>query len=359
MLACEFSGNLTLRSFCRKHSSTDSQYGSSMDSLDSRLLRARFRDGVFALPGIDPRRTVVELAKRCGSSRLTVRRRLRQWVKSGFWGPITVFPNPDALGCAFYFQGFAVEGARFLARLETEVARSPNVAFLFQVADFYGVVEVTKSLERLPPLQHRLERLQGVRTMFAPVRIAFPPSRGELRPRDVRIVAALRRLPAPDWERVSADVGMTVHGLRRRISQLLDSDQLFFFPELDFRKSHGSVALVTIFLLPGTSEESIRKSVHERFPDYMELENIFPHQTMIPPSLQGPYQRGASPGAAPPVARAFCCFVALKSAAEGDELHREFASIPGVYEPLILYPIRSFAVPRWVDAWTARKGAAA
>jgi DNA-binding Lrp family transcriptional regulator len=320
-----------------------------MDSLDARLLRASFRAGINSLTGFDPRRNIAELANRAGTSRLTVRRRLRQWTKSGFRGPTAIFPNPDQLGCAFYFQGFAVEGADSLMEFERAATESSEIVFVFQVQQFYGVLELAPSAKRLAPLARRLGRIPHVRAQFAPIPVRFPSSKRPLRRSDWIIIRAFRRLREIDWRRVASDVEMTPRRLRRRVSQLVDADQIFFFPQLDFRKSEGTVALVIVFLLPELTEPEIRRQLLERFPDHIEVENLYPTQIALPASLRGPLAVNEGPASPIQVPAQYSFFLPIPSIASGDELHRELSRLPGVFQVLITYPVHDFEVPACFD----------
>ncbi|HYA57832.1 MAG TPA: hypothetical protein VEH57_05145 [Thermoplasmata archaeon] len=321
-----------------------------MDSLDARLLRAMFPRGIMALSGVDPRRSVVELAQEVRSSRLTVRRRLLRWRSDGFWARTVAFPNPDLFGRTFYFQGFGVDGARSLTAFEHAASRSPHVALIFQVQALYGVLVAVASPEECESLVKTMRQVPGVRETAPPVPVRFPSSRAPMRRTDWKIVAGFRRHSPVDWRRVAADAGITTRGLRRRVSQLIEANQIFFFPELDFRRSEGPVAQAILLLEPGASEPDVRKLMVARFPDHIPMENIFPLQTMAPPSLQGPYRAGGSAPSDLGVAAAYSCFIPVRSSAEGDDLHRTLSAIPGVYEPLIMFPVHNFEAVGFFDA---------
>jgi DNA-binding Lrp family transcriptional regulator len=326
-----------------------------MDSLDSRLLRASFRGGIFVLAGIDPRRTVTELADAAKVSRLTVRHRLRRWADSGFWGPTVVFPNPDLLDRAFFFQGYLVEEPQSLTKFEAAIRQCPCVAFAFQVQQqFYGVLELASTAKGAASTVKRLERIPHVRAQFAPVPVRFPASKRSMRPADWAIVREFRRVRAIDWRQVASNARLTPQRLRRRVAQLIDGDQLFFFPELDFRRSEGSVALCTLFFSPDANEAEIRRELLDEYPDMIEVENLYPAQIAIPPALRGPYSLTEHPTSAVQVPFAFSFFLPLGSIALGDDLHRELARIPRVFHAIITYPVHNFEAPGCFDAQVAR-----
>jgi len=308
-----------------------------MDSLDIRLLRALFPGGVFALSGVDPRPSMQKLARVVGASRVTVRRRLTRWKEGGFWKGLVTFPNPDALGSSFLMQSFTLRHGHDLGRIERSLVDIFEPVFLFQTEQVFNTVLLAEPREASERRQ-RAFRATGVgRANGPPFDIAFPQSTVRLGPRDWRILRALRKSPDPDWVAVASEVGVTVRGLERRIGRLRAGNALFFFPELDFRRSHGSVTWVGVLFGTGTDTKRLEKELARRYPDLLEIEPIFPIELLLPPSLRSG------------VAGSFSFFLPVPSASTGDQLRRDIGAVPGVAEVLVGFPTHNSTGSRMLD----------
>jgi DNA-binding Lrp family transcriptional regulator len=310
-----------------------------MDSLDIRLLRAMFRGGQFDLRGIDPQLTLQELARRTEVSRITVRRRLRSWREDGFWRRVTVYPNPDLLGSVLQMQAIIFDPGRNHSQLERKVGETLEPAFMFHVQDFCCPILLSEAPGKAARRQQSLEGRPGVHVLCAPIDIEFPESSLSLSPRDWHALQALRRSPEPDWASVASAVGVTVRGLERRVRRLMDSNSIFFFPELDFRRSPGTVAWIGVLLGEGVSHPRVREEMVRRHPDLLFIDNIFPIQLFLPPEIRKQ------------VAYAFPLLLPVTSASNAEQLRRDIAVVPGVVDVLVGFPTHNTS---WPAAWDLR-----
>ncbi len=310
-----------------------------MDSLDIRLLRAMCRGGVFTLQGVEPRLSLQELARRSGVGRITVRRRLGLWQQSGFWRRVVAFPNPDLLGSSFWMQGLQLDAGRDHARLERALEHALAPAISFHVQDFICPLLLSETEDRDARRQAALRKSPGVRVLCSPVKIDFPRSAVRFSRRDWTILRALRESAAPDWVAAAGKAGVTLRGLERRVQRLMDGNALFFFPELDFRRSPGTVAWMGVLLGGAVPAEEVRAELQKRFPDVLLIENIFPFQIFLPPHVRLLAKDG------------FPLFLPVTSASIGEQLRREITSLPGVLDVLVAFPTRNIC---YGDAWDER-----
>jgi len=322
-----------------------------MDSLDMRLLRAMFPEQIFALTGIDPRSSVQELSRAAGASRVTVRRRLERWKTQGFWKGAVVFPNPDLLGCSLMMQSFTLDPGRNRDRLEKSLVEIFQPAFLFQTEHVYNPVFFSES-PKVTVRRQGAFRAAGTGTANCPpIRVPFPPSTAEFGPRDWEIIRELRKAPGLDWSAVALAAGVTVRSLARRVGRLMSARALFFFPELDFRHSPGSVAWVGVLFKTGADTKRLEAELARRYPDLLPVENFFPFECLLPPSLR------------PSVGGSFPFFLPVPTASAGDQLRRDIGMMPGVAETLIGFPTQNISVPgpfdRKIEGVIARSGASA
>ena len=304
-----------------------------MDSLDMRLLRAMFPEHVFALTGIDPRSSVQELSRVVGASRVTVRRRLESWRAQGFWKGAVVFPHPDLLGCSLMMQSFTLDPGRNRDRLEESLVKIFQPAFLFQTEHVYNPVFFSEPAETTERQQEAFRATDTGTTNCPPIRVPFPPSTVEFGPRDWEIIRELRRAPGLDWSAVALAAGVSTRSLERRVGRLMSARALFFFPELDFRRSPGSVAWVGVLFKAGADTKRLEAELARRYPDLLPVENFFPFECLLPPSLR------------PSVGGTFPFFLPVPTASAGDQLRRDIGGMPGVAETLIGFPTQNISVP--------------
>ena len=308
-----------------------------MDSLDIRLLRAMSREGTYSLQGIDPRRSIFALARRAGTSRVTVRRRLAQWRTDGFWKGVLTFPNPDLLGTRLEMQAFLLEAGPNRSHLESALRETLQPLMVFQVESFYTPLLLSNGAAESARRQLDFAKASACRILSAPWEVGFPSSETPLGPRDWRIVRALRRSPDPDWALAAIAVGMTVRGLERRIDRLMRANALFFHPLLDFRRLRTTIAWVGLLYRKGYNAPGIWADINQLSPEVLRIDPIFPLETFFP---------AEDPSA---VGGALLFFVPLAAAATADQLRRDFGGIEGVMDVIVSFPTQSWSVSGALD----------
>jgi DNA-binding Lrp family transcriptional regulator len=311
-----------------------------MDDLDLRLIGAMFIDKIWSPTGIDPRRSTTELARTANASRLTVRRRLELWREAGVWLGLAVYPNPEYLGCAFEMQGFHLELGESRSQPEFERrARELVPALLsFQTNDVWVYVMLRSLSESdTQSWTKELTAIPGVRALCDPYRITFPSPKGALRRSDWRILDALRERPEADLAVIAPAVEMTPRGLRRRLSQLIDHHQLFFYPSIDLTRSEGTVLYVGVLLAKDADPIAVRQAVVQRYPELHEIEDLFPLSIFLPPEVRA-LVSGDIPFMLP-----------AASAAVTDRIRSEIALLPGVFDVLVNFPTRNMSFTRTLN----------
>ena len=298
-----------------------------------RLLRSMFPEHIFALSGIDPRTSVQSLSRATHSSRVTVRRRLAQWQEEGFWRSVVAFPNPDLFGTSFQMQSFVLERGRERARLERALHDIFEPAFLFQTEDVYNPVVLAGSAEDSQRRQRAFGDTGSGVPNCPPIDVPFPSSGLRLTSRDWQIVTALRRSAGLDWAGVARQVGVTVRGVERRVARLMAERALFFFPELDFRRSPGSVAWVGILSAKSVDARRLESDLARRYPELLPVEPIFPFEVLLPASVR------------PAFGGSFAFLLPVASASTGDLLRREIGALPGVVQVLVGFPTQNLHFP--------------
>jgi hypothetical protein len=117
----------------------------------------------------------------------------------------------------------------------------------------------------------------------------------------------------------------------------MEGDALFFHPELDFRRSGGTVAWVGLLVAPGVDTARLEAEVTQRYPELLRINSVFPFEVFLPPGL-------------PPIGGRFPFFLPVRSASSGDQLRRDFIEVPGVVEVLVGFPTQNTSNPRRFDA---------
>jgi hypothetical protein len=309
-----------------------------MDSLDNRLLRAMFSGNVQTIHGFDPRLSIQSLSRSTGFSRITVRRRVARWKSEGFWKGVLAFPNPDTLGTSFQMQSVALAPGRGRSRSEKALIDLLEPVLLFQSEDVYNPLLLAEPRAISERRQRDFQEGGGGRALCPPMEFPAPPSTVPLRARDWRIIQSLRRSPHPDWAAVAKDVGITLRGLQRRVAVLMEGKALLFFPDLDFRRSPGTVAWIGILFGVGVDAAHLESDLTQRFPDLMRVDPVFPFEHILPPSDR------------PPVGGRFPFQIPVPSASVADQLRRDLLLIPGVVDVLVGFPTQMISVPSVLDA---------
>ncbi len=322
---------------CENHSTAgilaEKSIRAAMDWLDIRLLRALSKEGSFSLQGIDPRRSILSLARRSETSRVTVRKRLAQWRTDGFWKGILTFPNPDLLGTRFEMQAFLLEAGPNRSHLEAALRETLQPLIVFQVESFYTPLLLSNGTAESARRQHDFAKSGACRVLSAPWSVEFPASEIPLGPRDWQILRALGRRPDPDWALTAIEVGMTVRGLERRVDRLMRSNALFFHPLLDFRRLRTTIAWVGLIYRKGYDAPTIWAEIEQISPEVLRIDPIFPLETFFPAD------------ACSAVGGTLLFFVPLVAASTADQLRRDFGNIEGVMDVIVSFPTQSWSIP--------------
>ncbi|MGP8076438.1 MAG: hypothetical protein ACLP8Y_06890 [Thermoplasmata archaeon] len=117
----------------------------------------------------------------------------------------------------------------------------------------------------------------------------------------------------------------------------MDGKALLFHPELDFRRSSGSVAWVGILFGRGVDGARFEADMVQRFPDLLRVESVFPFEHVLPPSDR------------PPIGGRFPFFLPVATAAAGEQLRRDVLTIPGVVDVVVGFPTKNISLPRAFD----------
>jgi DNA-binding Lrp family transcriptional regulator len=314
-----------------------------MESLDLRLLRSLYLEERLNLEGTDPRCSILTLSQKTGVSRITVSRRLARWRADGFWTGQTVYPNPDAFGLRFQMQAILLEHGRDRPRLERAIREVLEPFLSFQVRDFYAPLLWSETPEETARRQKAFAKVCAARVVYPPFDVPFERSKIPLRPRDWRIIQALRRTTEPDWPRVAEEVRMSLRGLERRVEQLMEAKSLFFHPDLDFRKLPVSVAWVGLLHDNSTDARGLLSQVAKLTTDIFPVTPFFPIEMLIPAVDR------------PPAAGSVAFFAALPSGSSGDQLRRDLAELPGVMDILLEFPTQNVSFPNRLDRMIANE----
>ena len=313
-----------------------------MDSLDLRLLRAQFVGEAYTLRGVDPRRSILGLARKVGVSRVTVSRRLARWQVDGFWNGLVTYPNPDAFGARWRVQPLLLENARTRKRFESAIRDILEPFLTFQIGDLYGSITLDEYPADSTRRQQAFRKASGCSVMPPIVDIPFPGSELPLTPRDWRILQALRRTVEPDWTRVAQETGTTLRGLERRVHRLMGSNALFFQPLLDFRRLPVSIAWVGLLYSPQADPQEVWASVERLHPDAFRVDPPVPVDVFLPTEGR------------PPTGGAVTFFVTVTSGSSADQVRRNFEENPGVVDVIVGFPTRNATLARGLDARIAR-----
>jgi DNA-binding Lrp family transcriptional regulator len=309
-----------------------------MESLDLRLLRAIFRGGEYSHYGIEPRTSVLGLARDLHSSRVTISRRLERWRTQGFWNGVAVYPNPDALGVRFQMQTIVLDAGRNRRRLEAAVEEHLRPFLTFQTENLYAPVLIVDNARKLRASQRSFAAAWTNSVAGPPFDVEFPPSGVSLGSRDWKIVQAFRRGPERNWVTIADEVGVTCRSLERRVDRLIERSALFFFPLLDWRRLDVSVVWTGILYRKGANPNQIWATARANHPDILPLCDGFRVELYLPAEILE--QMGGR----------MLFFVPTRSGSSVDELRREFSAIDGVLEVLAAFPAQVTTSPARIDA---------
>ncbi len=250
---------------------------------------------------------------------------------------MVAFPNPDALATSFQMQSILLEPGRNRRQSESALIDRLQPAFLFQSDDVYNPLLLAEEGEVADRRQSLIRAVDGAHVLSPPLEFPFVSSSMTLGLRDWKIIQSLRRFPGPDWLAVANDVGVSLRSLQRRVARLMEGKALFFFPDVDFRRSAGTVAWVGILFGQDIDTVQLEQEIVQLYPDLFRVDPIFPFEHVLPPSDR------------PPLGGRFPFFLPVPSASVGDQLRREFMTVPGIVDVVVGFPTQNISVPLAFD----------
>lgn len=280
---------------------------------------------------------MTRLARTARTSRLTARRRLARWREEGFWTKVLVYPHPTSLGCSFRIQMFRARGLGSLEAFDKFARTHLRAMMYFQTDNVAGALSLYPGPKKSGARAPRSKPPPGIEAMSEPSAVPFPTAQGSLRRSDWAIVRALRRAPELDWATVARSLRMTERGLCRRVKQLSDAHLLLFLPLTDFRSSHGSVTMVAPLITAEGDDSVVRQARFARCPDALEVEQVTPPDALLPPEIRGAGTRWLT------------FMVPTASIAEVDGIRQTLATVAGVFETHVSFPVRTVDLPGPLD----------
>jgi hypothetical protein len=315
----------------------------AVDAMDCAILRGLMRNHAIDLQGLDPRRSVAEIAEYAGVSRNAAATRLDSWTTSGFLARTSVFPNPDLFGLAFSGRFFQGRGAAGLPAAEDRLQAS-GVALVYEA----GAISFGDTLVggiwpagAAPPSAEAPGSdvpSPDLRPISGPFPVQFPASRVEIRPVDWSIVRECRAHSTVSGPANAERVGMSARNFLRRVGALLDGNGLFFLPHLDFTRARGTVLLLTVVSRKGPPTESVRGAVTERFPERLPVQPIAMSEHLFPRGEGAPELDSTE------------FMLPVRTAQIGLTIAQEIRTFAGVLDLIVSFPIRNYEDPGAFDA---------
>ena len=297
--------------------------------LDFAILCERYRDAPGGL-GFDPRKSPERIARALRVSPATVRRRLGEWRKSGFFLGYEVLPHPELLGGQLMARlldfGDAIAQQRAIHLLELidgVVEIVPARSFLLVA---YFVDSERQAQRRL--LQFR--GIEGIRRIGPEMPFPLAPCRRKMSRADWRLVQALRKNPEASLSVLADSLDQSPRTTSRRWNALLDAGAVLYDPILDFSRFPLTVAVVVAFLDSPQSAELVVAGVRSLFPQS--------EQSHGPATLEPDRQ-----------ARTLQFLLSAPTAAELDRVSGRVAHLPGVKKVFLWYEQASIPVEDWLD----------
>jgi DNA-binding Lrp family transcriptional regulator len=297
--------------------------------LDFTILCERYRDAPGGL-GFDPRKSPERIARALRVSPATVRRRLGEWRKSGFFLGYEVLPHPELLGGQLMGRllefGDAIsqqKAVQFLELIDGVVQIVPSRNYLLVA---YFVDSERQTQRRL--LQFR--EIDGVRSIGPEMPFPFAPCRRRMSRADWRLVQALRNQPEASLAVLAHAVGQSPRTTSRRWDALLTAGAIVYDPILDFSRFPLNLAVLVVFLDSSQSAESVTSGIRSLLPQSERTQG---------PALLGPDRQDQT------VQFLLCA----ATAAELDRDSGRVAHLPGVKEVLLWYEQTGIPVKDWLD----------
>ena len=297
--------------------------------LDFAILCERYRDAPGGV-GFDPRKSPERIARALRVSPATVRRRLGEWRKSGFFLGYEVLPHPEPLG------------GQLMARLldfEDAIAQQEAVHFLELIDGVVEIVPARSSLlvvhfvESERQAQRRLlqfREIKGVRRMGPEMPFPFAPCRRKMSRADWRLLQALRNRPEASLSVLADALNQSPRTTSRRWNALLDAGAIVYDPILDFSHFPLTVAVVVALLDSPQSAEPVAGAIRSLFPQSQQSHG---------PATVGPDQQ----------AQMVQFMMSAPTAAELDRVSGDVARLPGVKNVFLWYEQTSIPVRDWLD----------
>jgi DNA-binding Lrp family transcriptional regulator len=247
-----------------------------VDRLDVRILREMSQGGSVwpAHPGLTA--SYRGISRKLGVAPGTVRNRVREMIRTGFLGGVSVYVNPNLLGLLGASYGIEVPSSARRSDALERLSRLPGVVFLeiFR-GPMVGLALVLRSEEEVGPTLSSIDRVAHCpRGIFT--RVQHPPCTDVLSQQDWRLASRLMTDRILPYDALAGELGVSVRTLKRRMERLLQSSALLTFPKLDFRCVQGAV---TADLLVGyahrPSREHARSKIMQRLEEWMFFAGIW------------------------------------------------------------------------------------
>lgn len=285
------------------------------------------------MEGLDPWLSPDALARRVGAGRTTVQTRIRSWREKGFLRGHLALPNPTLFAAVGLGQNLRVEDPSLRASIFDSLALIDGVSVAFEtVGPWIALAHAGDSLSALQRHAKLAARLPGVsESETFPNRL--PPLTGDpLTLLDWRFLQALRRSPEMPLKSIAAELGVSARTLTRRQRALVRGNAVFFQLLLDHSRSEGAAADLIVSLRPDAPREPVVQALRKRNRRFLER------------------NRGSGP--ALPVVQAFVHF---DSVGQVEEATRHAASLPGVANVEVVFPLRVHEYASWADDRIAAK----
>lgn len=307
-----------------------------MDPVDAALMRGLMRDEIYDFVGIDPRRSVADLAKFVGISRNAVAQRLRSWRTSGFLSGTAVYVNPQLVGVRFVGQYLVVPDPSIIAEVERRLGRSRDLFLVYVFGSFVGRELMIATLRAVAVDSESTSQDanpspgSGLIPVTPPFDVSFPSPRVKMTPSDWRMVSVLRSDPDRRGARLAQSLELSPRHVKRRLDRLLDGAAVFFLPTFDLARRKTSVLLVTVFFPEGEDSNRIWGQMRILYPDMVRLNPRVHAELLLPPQPDG-------------VRMGYLGFLLPVRAGQlAGEVTVALRSVPGVRDASASYPVKAF-----------------
>jgi len=307
--------------------------GIGFEPLDIDILREMYRTRRVTVAGIDPRLNVTHIAKRLGTSRTRIARRLKIWSESGFIRRYDVWPNPALLHLSGWSANVRVtdrlDKPEFFRRLGTVDGIVSAIEFL---GDWVSVQFVAPDEEAGRRRIELLRHLKGVAEVEEAYGWRQLDPKVALSPLDLRILQALRERPRGTLTEIARTVGISTRTMTTRYERLVESWAVWFVPVFDFTQL--PLVNMNVWLHPGASRDRVIQAVVKRFPWALEF--------------------GWSGFGPQEVEDYMVLFVTLPSVGAIEEIERLVRGVPGTRDVEVVVMLRTHSFPGWFDELLGR-----